>query len=185
MSTNPELREFDGGAIGNRASDPFDTGFYFERWLNDLNGGWQHLPPDVAEGAEDSEFYIGSFPGSNCELSFEGVLNFDGYSYGPINSPDGTLVLTQRGRIEADINVRIAIINGWVTGNIIASERVVLESEAKVMGQIYTPALTTRIGAIFEGECLTSPDARSPETASERLTSGRYRGDDLAVAAGV
>ena len=157
MSTNPELSEFEGGAIGNRAKDPFDTGFYFERWLKDLNGGWRALPADISDGAENSEFYIGSFPGSNCEVVFDGVLNFDGYSYGPISSPEGTLVLTQRGRIEADINVRVAIINGWVTGNIIASERVVLESEAKVMGQIYTPALTTRIGAVFEGEVLTTP----------------------------
>lgn len=159
MSTTPELREFEGGAVRNGASDPFDTGFYFERWLKDLNGGWQDLPPELADGSENSEFYIGSFPGSNCELTFEGLLNFDGYSFGPINSPDGTLVLTQRARIEADINVRVAIINGWVTGNIFASERVVLESDAKVMGQIYTPALTTRIGAVFEGECLTTPNA--------------------------
>ncbi|HSS19095.1 MAG TPA: polymer-forming cytoskeletal protein [Pyrinomonadaceae bacterium] len=184
MSTSSDPSVLDGGANGAGATDPFDTGFYFERWMKDLTGGWQQLPPDVAGAPEDSEFYIGSFPGSNCELSFEGVLNFDGYSFGPISSPEGTLVLTQRGRIEADINVRVAVINGWVTGDIIATERVVLDSQAKVMGQIYTPALTVKLGAVFEGECLkigSQPQKREPESLTEQLS----RVEDFLVAAGV
>jgi cytoskeletal protein CcmA (bactofilin family) len=83
-------------------------------------------------------------------------LHFDGYSFGNITSPEGTLVLTKRGRIEADVNVKVAVINGCVTGDITASERVVLESEARVTGQIYTRALSVKLGAIFDGECVLS-----------------------------
>jgi cytoskeletal protein CcmA (bactofilin family) len=144
------------------AADPFDTGAFFDQWLQDLGAEEKRLAPPnpaSAEVTEDEGFYIGSFPGSNCEVSFEGVLNFDGYSFGPITSPEGTLVLTKRGRIEADVNVKVAIIHGLVTGDITASERVVLESEARVTGQIYTPALSVRLGAILDGECvLTAPD---------------------------
>ncbi len=146
----------DGAALAGRSSaDAFDPSVHFERWLQDISG----QPPPVPEipetaNAEDSQFYIGSFPGSNCEVAFEGVLHFDGYSIGNINSPQGTLVLTQRGRIEADIEVAVAVINGTVTGNISASERVVLDSNARVTGLIRTRALSVRLGAVLDGDCI-------------------------------
>ena len=137
------------------SADPFDPSRHFDRWLQDLQGQKPVAPeaPETHE-EENSEIYIGSFPGSNCEVSFEGVLHFDGYSIGNISSPEGTLVLTKRGRIEADINVGVALINGSVTGNITAKKRVVLESESRVSGQIRTPALSVRLGAVFDGECV-------------------------------
>jgi cytoskeletal protein CcmA (bactofilin family) len=137
------------------SADAFDPSGYFERWLQDLSGQTPPIPeiPETAD-AEGSQFYIGSFPGSNCEVAFEGVLHFDGYSIGNINSPQGTLVLTQRGRIEADIEVAVAVINGTVTGNISASERVVLDSNARVTGLIRTRALSVRLGAVLDGDCI-------------------------------
>lgn len=149
-------------AASEPTTDPFDTSSMFDQWLQEVGVEQPRLPAVEAASAEISEddgFYIGSFPGSNCEVSFEGMLHFDGYSFGPITSPEGTLVLTKRGRIEADVNVKVAIIGGRVTGDITASERVVLESEARVTGQIYTRALSVRLGAIFDGECvLTAPE---------------------------
>ena len=184
MSDRQELCEREGAAIGARATDPFDTGFYFDRWQKDLR---HELPSDLANHApgDESDFYFGSFPGSNCEINFEGVLNFDGYSFGNISSPDGTLVLTQRGRIEADINVRVAIINGYVTGDITATERVVLESQAKVTGFIYTPALSVRLGAVFDGDCLLTL-GRARHGTGRRSGREQYRdAEDLLVGVGV
>ena len=144
--------------------DPFDTVTFFERWLAAVNPDKQFEESNVDDG---SGIFIGSFPGSNCEVCFEGVLHFDGYSIGNITSPEGTLVLTKRGRIEADINVGVAVIGGAVTGDITASERVVLESEARVTGQIRTPALSVRLGAVFDGDCLlTAPGGAKPAAGS-------------------
>lgn len=143
------------GPSGESVADAFDPSPHFDSWLQDLQSG-QKPAVETAEAHEEeaSEIYIGSFPGSNCEVSFEGVLHFDGYSIGNISSPEGTLVLTKRGRIEADINVGVAIIFGSVTGNITATERVVLQSEARVSGQIRTRALSVRLGAVFDGDCV-------------------------------
>ena len=160
MSAASQSIELNQTTTENPSLDPFDTQVYFKRWLADLNPTQRPLASETAEiqAPENSEIFIGSFPGSNCEVSFEGVLHFDGYSIGNINSPYGTLVLTKRGRIEADINVGVAVIGGWVTGDITASEHVVLESEARVTGQIRTPALSVRLGAVFDGDCvLTAP----------------------------
>jgi cytoskeletal protein CcmA (bactofilin family) len=92
-------------------------------------------------------------------------------------------VLTSRGRIEADVDVKVAIINGWVTGNITATDRVVLESEARVTGQILTRALSVKLGAVFDGECsFTVPEYSFSAAAAPRR--GRSSAYEMAVARG-
>lgn len=134
----------------------FDPSAYFDRWIADVQSANNQpaagLPTTTAD--QEEEIYVESRIGSNCEVNFEGVLHFDGYCLGNVLSPTGTLVLTKRGRIEADIEVGTAIIGGSVTGNITASERVVLESDARVKGQIFTRVLSMRLGAILDGDCL-------------------------------
>ena len=185
MTSQSIATEPDGVATANQpARDPFDTDLSFDRWLHDTQLARNAAVRELADDEEKSEMYIGSFPGSNCEITFEGVLHFDGYSIGDISSPDGTLVLTKRGRIEADINVQVAVINGWVTGDITASERVVLESEARVTGQIYTPALSVRLGAIFDGECIFSVTGDSHGVAKSSAENRSNEFQDLRVAVG-
>lgn len=189
MSSTPsKATEPNGASASNRSSaDAFDPKLHFDRWLQDLQSDQQLLAPETPETPEEegSGIYIESFPGSNCEVSFEGVLQFDGYSIGNISSPEGTLVLTNRGRIDADINVGVAVIYGSVTGNITASERVVLESEARVSGQIRTPALSVRLGAVLDGEC-SFTSTEEPGGVEEWSEKNQSQGlEQLAVGAGV
>ena len=173
--------EPDRASVSSESSaDLFDVGPCFERWEQEVQSIQKPFTSGVPEIREEekSEIYIGSFPGSNCEIVFEGELHFDGYSIGNISSPGGTLLLTKRGRIEADIDVGVALINGSVTGNITATERVVLGSNAQVTGHIKTPALSVRLGAIFDGECLfiggagtSGSDTPSPEKQPEEQES--------------
>lgn len=149
--------ELRGASAADQAgADAFDPSVHFDQWLHELQSGQKPLVPTELEALaeKNSDIYIDSFPGSNCEVTFEGVLHFDGYSIGNISSPEGTLVLTQRARIEGDINVGVAVINGCVTGNITATERVVLDSGARVMGNIQTCGLSIELGAVFDGDCL-------------------------------
>jgi len=150
-------------------ADAFDPRVYFERWLVDVQAGPKNAASETqaTEGEGSSGIFMESLPGSNCEVTFEGVLHFNGHSIGNITSPEGTLVLTRSGRIEADINVGVAVINGLVTGNITAGERVLLDSNARVTGKIITPLLSVRIGAIFAGDCwfTSSPESTVEEKA--------------------
>ena len=63
-----------------------------------------------------SKFYLESFPGSDCQVSFEGVLHIEGHLAGNIRSFNGTLVMPEQVKIEADIEVGVALINGSVIG---------------------------------------------------------------------
>ena len=182
LAASPEPGSDANSSLAN--TDPFEVSRAFNRWLQDLEAARNPLAREMEAAQEDSESYIGSFPGSNCEISFEGVLHFDGYSMGNMSSPEGTLVLTKRGRIEADVNVKAAVINGWVTGNITATERVVLESEARVTGLIQTRALSVRLGAVFDGECLLSAPENSREVAERPQRKRSHWFEHLAAAAG-
>ena len=59
------------------AVDPFDPAAYFDRWLADVQAdrASQH-------DHEGKEIYFESSRGSKCEVNFEGVLHFDGYTPG-------------------------------------------------------------------------------------------------------
>ena len=145
------------------ATDPgpdaaFDLEVYFDRWLADLN----EVSQRANAGTElDQEIYLESVRGSRGEVTFEGVLHFDGYTVGNIKSPEGTLVLAKAGRVEADIDVGKAVISGSVTGNINAPDGVILDSDARVTGRIHTRMLSVRVGAMFEGDCLFTADAEA------------------------
>ena len=71
---------------------------------------------------------IESLRGSNCEVTIEGVLHFDGHLMGNIRSAGGPLIVTKRGRVDANVDVGVAVINGAEIGNITASERVFLDA---------------------------------------------------------
>jgi len=135
--------------------DGVDTRAEFEAWLDKLRprqpiGARQqaplvdHLQPD---------FIVSCTQGSGCLISFEGVLHLEGFISGNIHSESGTLV-TGGGLIDGNIDVGAAFIDGSVIGNIRAAERVVLYAEAKVAGNIISPALSTKPGSLFEGDCI-------------------------------
>lgn len=168
MSASPK-RALSGDEVTAASDTLFDPSAYFDRWLADVNAALSQprLELPLTDDDQELEFFVQSRIGSNCEVNFEGVMHFDGYSLGNVLSPNGTLVVSKRGRIEADIDVGTAIIDGAVTGNITASERVVLESDARVKGQIFTRALSMRLGAILDGDCLLV----MPEQQAELILS--------------
>jgi len=99
----------------------------------------------------DETFQIGGFEASNCDVVFDGILKVEGALKGNILSAHGTLLMTARGHVQADVDVLVAIIDGYLEGNLRAIEHVVLNSKARVAGDIHTPSLLIRDGAVFEG----------------------------------
>ena len=87
------------------------------------------------------------------EVKFKAMLRIDGRFSGRITSPGGKLVVGAGGRVDADVNVSVVIVQGIVRGDLIASQRVELGRAAKVTGSIQTPSLLIELGATFEGAC--------------------------------
>ncbi|HYJ45738.1 MAG TPA: polymer-forming cytoskeletal protein [Pyrinomonadaceae bacterium] len=100
--------------------------------------------------------FVGGGTTLSGEAVFKGMLRVDGHLTGQIRSDEGTLIVSSGGRVDADINVAIAKINGIINGDIVAGERLELGRAAQVRGDIHTPVLIIEQGAIFEGSCRMS-----------------------------
>jgi cytoskeletal protein CcmA (bactofilin family) len=86
------------------------------------------------------------------EFKINGLLRIDGKFTGTIETK-GKVLVGKAGEAVTDIEARVVVIGGIVRGNIYATERVVLLTTGKVMGNIITPSLVMEEGVRFEGKC--------------------------------
>jgi len=119
----------------------FDPGACFGEWLraveNSRNREWSELPACYLEDPD-------------------GNLFDKSRAHGPFARrfrSEGTLVVTEHGRFQGNVKVTNAVIDGVFKGKITATENIVLENHALVIGELRTPTLEIRGGAIIEGTC--------------------------------
>ena len=90
------------------------------------------------------------------DLVFSGGLHLDGQVEGHVMSREedakATLTVSDHGRIEGDVRVANLILNGIVTGDVFASERVELADRARVTGKVHYRLLEMAMGAQVNGE---------------------------------
>jgi cytoskeletal protein CcmA (bactofilin family) len=142
-------------------SASLDTKAQFESWLDKLRPPPPVNTPQSPPAPVDqptADFVVECNEGTECEISFEGVLHLEGLLLGSIRSESGTLV-TGPGVIEGDIEVGAAFICALVNGNIRATDRVVLHGHGRVWGNIVASALSVKPGAQFEGDCILRESA--------------------------
>lgn len=97
------------------------------------------------------------------DLKFKGSFRIDGYFKGKIES-DSTLIIGDKGKVEAEIFVGYAIINGEFKGNIQATEKIEVSNRGRVIGTILTPKLTVEEGAYLDANCQTSDKFTFPSS---------------------
>ncbi len=92
------------------------------------------------------------------DVKFQGGLHLDGSIIGNVATADeaeGTvLVISDRGRVEGDVHVAYAVINGEVTGNVFASEKLELSANACISGNVEYNLLEMASGAEINGQML-------------------------------
>jgi cytoskeletal protein CcmA (bactofilin family) len=96
---------------------------------------------------------VESVPELDGELNFKDMLRVNGHIAGRVTSQNGTLIVDSSARVDADIDVGVAVISGTVNGDVIAHDRVELGPAAIINGNIATRALTMKPGAVFQGDC--------------------------------
>ena len=111
----------------------------------------ESMARDIKEGRLSG--FIGSGTILAGETTFQAMLRIDGHLTGSIASESGTLIIGSTGRVDANILVAAAKINGTVNGDIIVSERLELGRTARIVGNIHAPQLVIEDGAILEGSC--------------------------------
>jgi len=98
-----------------------------------------------------SKTYIGENSFFEGKFYIPGELELDGKIESQSVYVD-SLTVGKKGKIKSNIKGNSIIVNGIVIGNINAKEKVVLETNAKVIGNIKAPKLNIEDGVLFEGK---------------------------------
>jgi cytoskeletal protein CcmA (bactofilin family) len=114
-----------------------------------FGGGARHPKP-----SRSREFTSHVNEGTEIEgkVSFTGTVLLNGRVRGEIVSND-TLVIGEKGVVNASIRSSIVEISGEVVGNISATERIELHPSCRVYGDIEAPVVIIDEGALLEGQC--------------------------------
>jgi cytoskeletal protein CcmA (bactofilin family) len=97
-------------------------------------------------------------PELSGEISFRDVVRVNGHIAGTVYSERGTLMVDEMARVDANIEVAVAVINGTINGDIVAYQRVEIGPGAKIYGNIWTRSIAIKDGAVFEGVCTMIED---------------------------
>jgi cytoskeletal protein CcmA (bactofilin family) len=89
------------------------------------------------------------------DIEFSDHMEIEGELIGNIGSADGdgaSLRVAEGGVVRGEIRVPNIIINGFVEGNVFASEHLELASKAKIEGTIYYRTMEMVKGATLTGQ---------------------------------
>ncbi len=121
------------------------------------------------------------------DIKFQGGLHLDGVIQGNVSTADNAegsvLVISERGRVEGDVYVSYAVINGEVIGNVYASEKLELSSKARISGNVEDNLLEMASGAEINGAMFHVAKARKlPENPIDEAADNVHHLDDTAAA---
>lgn len=108
--------------------------------------------PKNFDAAGEANAILGKGSEFEGKLAFEGTVRIEGKFFGEICS-QGTLVVGNGARVEANIAVGKVVISGDVVGDVTASSLVSLQSTGRLKGNITTAGLSVAEGAVFDGQC--------------------------------
>lgn len=120
----------------------------------------------AAGKGSDLSAYIDEASEIEGKYTFSGTVMLNGKFTGEITSSD-TLIIGEKGVVNAAIHAGIVLVNGEVHGNILGGERVELRGTARVYGDVEAPVVVVEEGVLFEGHC--------------RMTKGRGDGAPITI----
>jgi cytoskeletal protein CcmA (bactofilin family) len=149
----------------------------------DLTGGStramtesETLARDIKEGTLSG--FVGGGTVVTGEANFKAMMRVDGHLSGRIASTSGTLIVGANGKVDANIEVAIAVIHGTINGDIVATQRLELGRAAKVNGNIQTPSLIIEQGAVFEGSCKMLQMSAAAADKSKKESNAKKSADE-------
>jgi cytoskeletal protein CcmA (bactofilin family) len=111
-------------------------------------------PSQPARGAAapSTPVTIGASVVIKGELSAKEDLTIAGRVEGKIEVRDHVVRVAREAQVSAEINARAVIVEGTVTGNVNATERIELLEHGSVEGDIAAPKIAMAEGAQFRGK---------------------------------
>ncbi len=101
---------------------------------------------------QEIKAYMGEDAVFQGVLTFSGAVRVDGRLEGEVHTED-TLIVGEKGVLQADITAGTVVCKGKITGSIKATKQVEIYANSEVVGNIETPSLFIEVGALFDGNC--------------------------------
>src|SRR5262245_35297314 len=102
----------------------------------------------------------------NGNINFSGGLRIDGEIHGNVvaeGDEASTLVISEQARVEGEVRVSHAVINGTVTGPVHSSEFLELQPKARVTGDVQYNNIEMHLGAVVQGRLVHDTPGRAVE----------------------
>lgn len=95
------------------------------------------------------------------DIQFNGRLHVDGKIDGAVRGEgaQAMLTLSEHAKVTGELQAPHIVINGAVTGDVTASERLELASQARVEGNVYYKVLEMSAGAQINGKMVHRAEA--------------------------
>ncbi|MDQ3070943.1 MAG: polymer-forming cytoskeletal protein, partial [Acidobacteriota bacterium] len=107
------------------------------------------------------------------ELSGSEDLTIEGQVDGKIELRQNILTIGPNGRIKAEVSAKAVIVEGEVTGNITASEKIEIRDKGSVDGDLAAPRIAIADGAHFRGSIDMKRDGKAAAPAASAQPSGQ------------
>lgn len=108
------------------------------------------------------------------DVRFSGGLHVDGKIKGKVIAnadKAASLSVSEAGSIEGDVRVPVVVLNGSVSGDVHATEKITLAAKARVVGNVYYKIIEMEGGATVNGQLVL--EAEAPRgTAADRPEGG-------------
>jgi cytoskeletal protein CcmA (bactofilin family) len=100
------------------------------------------------------------------DLSGNEDLQIDGTVEGRIDLPNNQLTIGAEGRVKAEVHAKAVIVIGHVTGNLSAADRIQVEANGVVDGDVKAPRLVIQEGAMLNGSVEMTSGTASGKTSA-------------------
>lgn len=87
------------------------------------------------------------------KIKVKNSIRIDGKIKGEVSST-GTVTVGSDGEVEGSINAANAIIGGRVRGKMNVQQKIILEKNSVLIGDLKTQKLNIAEGAVFDGNCI-------------------------------
>jgi cytoskeletal protein CcmA (bactofilin family) len=117
--------------------------------------GKKPAPAEVQKPTEKIDTLIGPNTEIKGDINFSGGLRVDGKLSGNVSARDASnnslLTISEHGEVTGNVTVPHVVINGIVNGNVSSSGKVLLQSKAKIVGDVYYSSIEMELGATVNG----------------------------------
>jgi cytoskeletal protein CcmA (bactofilin family) len=136
-----------------------------------MNMFGSNTPKSSSSTASSVDTLIGRQTEVLGDVHFSGGLHVDGKIKGKViakSEKAASLSVSETGCIEGDVRVPNIVLNGTVSGDVHASEKITLAAKARVTGNVFYKIIEMEGGALVNGSMVHEPTS----TAAAAQSSG-------------